>query len=346
MSNFKLYTSLHRNKIIATITPSDSVSTEFEYYFYLIKDSKIIRESSVWSGDRKQEFDDLEYGKYKVQGFLRLPNSSSEYKISAPIIITELRGEYKNFLDIPINISNEKLLKFQPSYPYSDIACISFNGNLVDLSSIQNDFDIQVFNNQGLGTTLIIGSSDLPNGITTAFSGIAKTDSKLVFGSNDLFRAPSVDDIGNFSYISLDRNRIDIGNDYFGISKLYYYFNAGYFVVANSYHLLLILLKKIGLSLEFNSKKCIANFECMDIQPLYQNFSHDMDVLHTHCLPCDMFIRIENTNLKFEEKPLRTVFSEVDSMEIDLNYEDLLNKASEEIVENINIISFSLFRID
>jgi hypothetical protein len=102
------------------------------------------------------------------------------------------------------------------------------------------------------------------NGATYLFSGITRWQDKLICGFNDIKThdiavTELCEEIGEFELLIHTEGRIELGTDFFGMCQWYYYKSEdGIFVTATSYHLLLLILKKLNIRLRLNSKKIAA----------------------------------------------------------------------------------------
>lgn len=343
--NFQIQTSVFKRNIICTLLP-EYFKEGLKYYFYLLKDDSVLQTSGEWSGNRKFEFRNLDEGVYVIQGYI-LDGDEKIYKRSKPNRVAGIDEEnrYSDF----INSDSDDFVHPSPGVFYYDFPYQSFGlitSRSVDLTSRVSVLksgidleDIQTFTNSGLGNAILFSrKTEELEGEKYVFSGISRTSKKLINGISDIVDISELreikDNIGNFSLLTIKNGCIDISSDYFGVSKLFYYQSNNYLIVANSYHLLLVLLKNADIDFSFNKDKVIANFDCLNIQPLYQNFTTHMDVFGCRMLPIDKAIQIFNGEFKLLDSEISLDMRDESSL---YQYDKLLEAAKNDIIDNIRV---------
>ncbi|MCL2400831.1 MAG: DUF6270 domain-containing protein, partial [Defluviitaleaceae bacterium] len=173
-----------------------------------------------------------------------------------------------------------------------------------------------------------------------AFSGITKNNGKLIFGDEDIIDAIDnyTNEIGEYTLIIENENHVDIINDYFGISKTFYYNKNKLAIMSNRYHLLLLLLKNLNITLKLKFDQC-AFYLTLDKVYSQQAFFRDLPIKDTYILPIDQSIRIVKTekNLLFLKTKLHNVLHNPKTFNKH-DYTFKLQQAADEILENVKII--------
>lgn len=170
------------------------------------------------------------------------------------------------------------------------------------------------------------------------FSGYAWHNSTFFFGCDSWYQEKNSikqlkDNLGNYSYLKFDKDCIEIGTDYLGFSRLFYYSNGDSLFISNRYHLLLLFIKDIGLPLGLNEKR-IENLFLSNVTLFRQIMTHDLLVDNTHLLPSYKFIRYSSKGVEFVNKPLFDLLSSPVIFD-EKKYNEIVNKAAVEIKDNI-----------
>ena len=105
----------------------------------------------------------------------------------------------------------------------------------------------------------------------------------------------------------IDENKIIMSNDFFNFNRLFYYCDNEYIVCSNRYHLILLVLKEIGINCEINEEKAILNLSSVNIQFLTQNTLSEMDIKKVYKCVNSFDISINSQGINFiENVSLRT----------------------------------------
>lgn len=239
----------------------------------------------------------------------------------------------------------EKISYFPSPYPQIDflVEVRPENTSFCDVD-IQSQTGVSFYAKDlknGKGKARIYSSKPTVN-LTSSdeiFSGYAWQKNKFLFGDIDWYAdnnsSPKQlrENLGNYTYISASDSSIEIGTDFLGFSRLFFYKEDGVFIVSNRYHLLLLFLKKSGFTLRLNQKRIEALF-LSNVTLFRQIMTHDLLIENTHLLPSFYSIKIENGNVIYKNKELFELLAVPTNFE-ELRYEDIIRKAAKEIENNV-----------
>ena len=173
------------------------------------------------------------------------------------------------------------------------------------------------------------------------FSGMGRSDTMFLLGQDDAAAVPDPrslrDTIGNFTMVYQDADQIYIGSDYFGVGQLFYYEDPdGRFAVSDRYHLLLLVLKRLGAPLRIDHEKWMADLWRYDV-PFVQIWSRDMEIEGTHVLPVGRCVRIGRDGWEILPSEIDEVLRDPGEFRPE-EYRDLLDQAGAEIMDNIRVV--------
>lgn len=261
-------------------------------------------------------------------------------------IANEVRDKYEQWINIPFENNIPKLNLYKPTYPFGNIAVIkNLKGNLGEYSQFAkiNELKIKQFG-YGESELVVLSSHEMIkdiSGKTCCFSGISRTKSNLIVGQKDFEYHHCAEQefhsqIGEYCmFVAHGDDSYALYSDYFGYNRIFYYMTDVCFVVSNSFHLLLILLKQMGCDLKMNKNKIKANF--LDASILFEtNYSWNMDIEGIKLLPVDKQIVIKGKNILFENTELYEDIRNVDVFD-EKKYEAYILNAAEEITNNLKI---------
>ena len=248
----------------------------------------------------------------------------------------EFRSEFKG-IEIPT------LGLYRPKYPFGECAVVH---NVQNLDGLFNFAKKEKMFFVALKQTAIISFEELKTdkkGVRYLFNGVTKWNDKLIYGSNDVesYDIPIIElkeGIGEFDLLTFDGEIVECSTDYFGICKWYYYKDDdGVFVAATSYHLLLLTLKSLSLSLRLNIKKTSAAMGFFSAIA-ETNFTKEMDVDNCYELPPTFKLRLSadkeamilknNLHDAIEDPP---IFKEE-------TYKSLLLSVKEDLISNMQAL--------
>lgn len=239
----------------------------------------------------------------------------------------------------------ERIPYFQSPYPQVDFL-IDMNGaakrsSIEGISDVTGvDFHKYEFGN---GNSLIFSTEkirELEDG-KGIFSGYSWSDGEFLFGNKSYFNVNGnfnniSNNLGNYSYVKISDNEVELGTDYLGFSRLFYFKDDTDFIVSNRYHLLLIFLKRIGTSLKLN-REIVENLFLSNVTLFRQVMTHDLLVENTYLLPSFKYIKFSEKGAVFCNKELfEKLASSVDYNKSD--YKKILNESAAEIRDNVEAV--------
>lgn len=333
--------SIRNNIIMAWIENEDTGEREYCYYLYNIEN--VVIEKSKWTKEIKHIFVVESEGIFCVRVYRRENGIKSSKSTDYVDYYSETtRSEFEAFCNQKkeyylINTIKPDYL-YKMKYPYKDFALVS------DGCSISEDF----IKKYGFAKkNIMIGSHciqilaehiefNVPNNYF--FSGVAKYKKSLIFGEKDISFFTRIGDhnIGNFAYMKLSRHKIQIGTDYFGTGKVYYYKEGDKYIISNNYHFMLLILKDLSIEVQLNYKLILALL-CKSGQAFQQSITREREICNAFMLPIDEFIEINGNGVCFRKKEISTVFKLEKKKDIK-NLDKLLAKGKKEIIENVGIV--------
>ncbi|MCI9371792.1 MAG: hypothetical protein HFI52_00120 [Lachnospiraceae bacterium] len=251
-----------------------------------------------------------------VKAFHKFCEQKKSYKDfnTEPYYLYHLRPPYSNFCLIHGDFQEEKAVGFGTEYGFDTI-----------LVSRESEHKIALIKEKTIDFRT--------DGVI--FSGIGKVKEKLIIGNSNISDSRASkdlsDEIGSFTYCIENNGGIAVGTDYFGIGKIYYHQDENSFVCANSYHTLLLLLKKLGKNLQVNEE--VANaLLCKMNQPFSQRFCRECEVKGIYILPVGKKIEI-GPKVEFTDTSIVQIWN-MDREITEEEYIELLKAGKEEILEN------------
>lgn len=339
---WKMNTSIHDN--IIEISGDDKAEDGDEYCYYLYDINNSLVEKSKWIQDACYKFSVKEEGAYFVKIFRKRNNNqdiiSTKY---VDYYNKSTKLEFEKYCNEKMKYSLTNNLKpdflYKMKYPYKDFAAIvSKDNRKVSCKFLSTyGFKKKVFEMSSYWVEILSDKIDIEdNGII--FSGLAKCRKVLVNGEDDLGINTEVneDTIGNFTYLKKEEGRIEIGSDYFGTGKIYYYMKNEVTVVTNNYHLLLLILRDIGEMIQPN-KELILALLCKSGQAFQQSISREREMQDVYMLPADKKLEIRKKGISIEDKNISLVFKMKKKKNIK-RYDKLLKQGKNEILDNTEII--------
>lgn len=241
-----------------------------------------------------------------------------------------------------MNIPPLKLSKLP--YPHISIGLVCFkeesalrNSSRLDCLAQENEIFLLWKGRIGIFSSQKIEDAN----VNSLFSGIAFSDNRLIFGSDDFIEENNLKDAyGEFSLLKFSEERIELSADYFGYGKWYYYEDDNIFSASTSYHLLLLILVASGAQLEMNIERSRVNLSQIGFGFTFgQQFSRQMDVRNS-------FVKMANENIIFHlpdrrlelEKTNLLEFASISSSWDESVYEDYMRKGREEICSNLHSV--------
>ena len=163
---------------------------------------------------------------------------------------------------------------------------------------------------------------------------------QLVIGDADVSRfgidAHSLkEDCGEFHLVEIDDDKVTFSADYYGIQQLFYYDSDGLYVIATSYHLLLLVLKTLGVDLSIDISRSRHMLQETD------TFASDISIEMRHCAtnsPCERF-EIDDGGVSIvRNEPLFNQLYDKGNEFDDLEYARLVAQGRDEVVSNVGMV--------
>ena len=273
--------------------------------------------------------------------------------LSSDVIIfadKKLSEEYKVFINSPCEIKPqykpfyEDLPFCKLYYPFQDFCLVLSKDKRSDVKEEIESFSKKesfIFNQ--IGDAFLLSSRPLLNkdGKQFIFSGTSRYRDKLIVGDEDIDETDGFDpqllknQIGEFFTVLFDGKKIEVFSDYLGMLKLFYFKRDDIFIISNQYHLILLLLKKLGFKLSINKQAAMANF-CNVRFYLAQSFCSQKEIEEIFILAPYQYISIINNNVSFINGDLYETLS-LPPKNCKIQYEQLLFKAKSEVIDNVRI---------
>ncbi|TCT02382.1 hypothetical protein [Aquabacter spiritensis] len=317
--------------------------------WFLIKDGRIYRRSQDWTECQKCEWLITESGLYLVQVTVWTPPHHTVLR--SPYTLYQTDSDKLAFSKFLVNDDSGAIPSLQycrSARPYSEFAAISLAPDAPDhlatvpdcLSALGLTMSVATTRKGVLGVVSRPGSEQRDNPFL--FSGSAFSKGTLYFGGEQAAEAKLAATggaVGTYTYLDCDTRRCECiaGSDFFGVGKIYYFVRSKVAIASNRYHLLLILINAMGLTGSVNKRKVEATLSCIDLQPLLQNFSSEMEIEGASLLPVDHRLRLRAGHAVLEPTGLYSMLrSELEySPSEHLRH---LNDAKAELIENVGAI--------
>jgi hypothetical protein len=339
--DFKVHANMKSETLVAEIVITHKGEEDL-FFFYLLLDGVVI-DKSGWLKSNTNKWILTKRGNYTVQGHLKR-DGLNEHKFSIPKFYSssEDEGVFSTFLEQDFDVTAFDIDFYCKEYPYKDFSLVvgdnKNESSFFDLNQSESFFCEKISHLENKTITMITEKELVDK--QYFFSGSAKSDDRLIFGDKDIECKSDLDgimgSIGNYSMVNFNDDSISIKTDYFGISKLYYYSYGSLFVVSNSYHMLLIILKYLNCDLTINKSKALANLSVVNLQPFYQNFSREMEVNDILCMEPSQYIIINDNGVSFEKSGIAESFNISEGVSPE-DYSNSLFEAKNEIIDNVNV---------
>ena len=248
----------------------------------------------------------------------------------------KFRNEFKG-IDIPT------IELYRPKYPYGECAVVHNALNLDGLSDFAKKEKMHFENLNQIAVISFDALNTDKNGVKYLFNGMTKWDDKLIYGSkdvesNEISAHDLKEGIGEFDLLVFDGETVECSTDYFGICKWYYYReDNGVFVAATSYHLLLLMLKSLNVSLRLNIKKASATMGFFSAIA-ETNFTEEMDVENCYELPPTFKLKFSaDTGALVEKNSLHDAIESPESFSLK-TYKSQLLLVKEDLISNMQVL--------
>lgn len=347
------------NKLVCNADFLTGENKDLKFVYRLRCGGRIVVECTPKTFDKTITFDVVETGLYWAEVWVNIADAEKKETNGVFVFSDEMRMNYSNWRTKNEETVLPELGLYKSVYPFCDIAVIKTENASEELKekihnfAENNGFLVNYFKNVCLLSTQQLHQDKLGN--LYVFSGVTRNKNALLVGSKDIQKFHSdiislSENTGEFCLFYKKFRKFEMSSDFFGINRIFYHKSDNLFVAANSYHLTLLILKAIGVKMHFDEEKIKASFYDTSTF-LESNFHWQMDIAQVKELPVDKRIIFfdgekeiifENTAL-YEELKNPASFDEK-------QYEDLLFKAKEEIIDNLKVTlehpDFDYVRID
>jgi hypothetical protein len=254
------------------------------------------------------------------------------------------KNDYSNFINQKNKSNTERLPLAQLRYPYQNLAVIIPKNK--DQNSEKKCKELESSENMKLYNvdSLYILSQIEPlkmNDCTLFFSGKTKYDNKFILGQNDIKKdfdsSILLNDIGYFSAIRIKNKNLEITNDYFGVCPLYYYNGNEISVISSSYHLLVLSLKKFGITLELDTSHVIPYFVSGERQQFEQLSSEYTFIKGIKKLPIHSKVNADKSGIIFKDKEIVSFMTNKITYD-EAKYQHLIAEYAEDIKKNLKLV--------
>lgn len=305
--------------------------------FYLFRDGALV-ERTPWGEAMELERTVEESGVYMVQAYLKRGDFLVSRK-SAPVSChTQAEREaFDRFLSEANEVDISAPLPFYAAKPpFCDVCLVTrTDGRQGELKVLP-----QVARLQGKAGQTSIYSNGRPaalsDGSSLLLSGSVVIDNKLYVGMEELPReltgAALADQTGQYTCAVWRGEELRLSTDFFCFKHWYYYQDESGFVASNSYHLMLLALRELGLPLSLDTQKACVTL-AGNVHTLSQNFTRHMDVAGVFQLAPEQRLVLRDGAWSVERSYLGEIFSHTAPYHEE-DYQALLDQAAGELVDN------------
>lgn len=318
--------------------------------FYLSRNGRFV-ERRPYSRDTSAVFLLQAPGEYSVRAFVRC----GEEKVAKKSVT-----HHHLHSDSPFT-SRDRSLPFTPlAYPHRDIAVITLSNRAFEptssaMKAVEEITGLQITRATVASKPAFVVhpfDAEVDAG-RTYFSGVACTNDRFIFGPRDA--GPKWNDdfegaVGDFSRIDVSARTIEIGTDYFGVGKMYYFSGQGISCAANRTHLLLIVLRAFGIELTISSSAIRAMLQA-STQVFTQSFSTSIGVEDCQSLAPGLKLSLGAGAMNIGPSAISDILEQdTDQVVGPAEYDELLAAGCSEIENNLRLAlehpDFSRIRLD
>ena len=237
----------------------------------------------------------------------------------------QYKERYKSFVE-KLNPEKGSLKYFPSKEPYYDFVCTKDTDKL-DTVGLHLNYCKQ------LGGICVYTSRLFED---TFLSGVVFDEDNLILGQDiDASYTKLSEKMGYFTFLSLENEKLVIGNDFFGLGKLFYYATGDRFIISNRYHLLLLTMKRLNEKIELDYEIILASF--FSPPAFCQDFlSSRLYVKETFCLEVGKQIEIYSDEIKYVIN--QDIYRKGNDDISDAEYRKLIQKGGDEIIRNVRSI--------
>lgn len=309
--------------------------------YYILRDGQVVYKHGIWEPIGEFSFDLMGNGIYVAQVFLK---QNSMVKIIKSHSVEYFQDIYREEFEKSCYRSGTKKKKgldfYKLSEPFVDFVVIQ-SKTPIDRIELQ-ELEFSYLNTYGDRINYCIsGKSPVEkHGKSWVCSGILSSENDLLYGDDMLDAINSLEGsktTGTYSIAEIDRNRIYISNDYFAFNRIFYYSDCDITVCSNRYHLLLMVLRELRISLKLDENKALMTLSSVRLPYLTQNMCSRMDMDGVRQCPNSYDIVLDKNGLSFNINAYGKVLRE-DTIIDEGNYRKELERGCKEIINNVNTI--------
>lgn len=338
------------DKLTVSVTvPEANQYTQYAYYLYR---GSSIAQKQLYINHSEFTFVLSEEGMYSVKVFVQTKASpSAPYEKHTQITrlhryCTEaMYAEYRAFASTPAPAGMEALPYQKYEYPYQDLLLVydkSEQTGQTQAGIAGMADELGLLHTPLNGQALVVSQQPVLRGQggAAAFSGMGRTNSRLIVGMSDIDSLACADEIsgqvGSYCLLRADASQIQFETDYFGTDKLYYLHAGPVFLASNRVHLLVLAMQALHISRVPNMVKIHAYLAHSSYAR--QNFSQELNIQDMIALRSDSRLRIDlNSGEAAVEKTALFDALNASIPYDEARYTQLLAQACEEIVDNLKI---------
>lgn len=274
------------------------------------------------------------------------------YKRTSEPLWFFLESDEREFIKCELSTNIKSLDFYNVAKPWNDFFLVRAEGKSIITGSFLDSLDFKRFKLNNDVELFTNGSINAVNNEDFFLSGITR-DSEKIISKGDELNSKNINnvtqgEIGDYTLVYTKGDKVIVGTDYFGFAKIYYYNSNGIFICTNRYHLMLMVIKELNISVNFNTEKVKASFTQANTM-LCQNFSEDMDVEGVKMLRADTRMLISESELIFQKTELYEDLISVDCY-TDEKYKKMLEQSKNELIDNIKVATntntYSTIRMD
>lgn len=325
---------------------NEKIKTKIE----IIYNHKIIK-TRGFSSDDLWTIEIVDFGMYLVRVWVMIDDEflSTFTQKSIRYYSNEMKEKYNNFIK-SINIENRKT-ELLPLYnlrkPYQNMALIYLQkygimekSIMSHIGNINAKLKLNIIMENTNEIIIAISQMDLLEN-SIIFSGKTKYEKKLILGQEDLKAGMDfhklLNEIGIYTAIYKEEEKIIFKNDYFGMYRIYMYHDKNVAVIGNNYHLCLLILKSIRMNLEFDIDETLPYLMYGERMFTEQRITHKMDVKGIEQLPITKYVVITKQGISVKNKNIADILdNSIDFCE--KGYKYYLQMAAREIIDNIELV--------
>jgi len=344
MFDFEVLVNIQENIVDASIDAAREDGDRVYYYLYLFNGEVV--QKSGWKKEFSYSFVLPQTDRYFIKAYVERNGGKVVKKSNYFDYISMAdREEFENFCNQEMSYGDVRGINpwhlYHRHHPYNDFCFIDGRVQENRMDELCNEFDFAM-ERCSLGkerSGLLIKERRLNfRQDEICFSGIGKITERLIVGnaniSEDIKEQELSEGLGVFTYCQKKKLGIEIGTDYFGVGKIYYFQDEKNFVCGNNYHMLLIILRYLDKKLSIHEEMVNAML-CKMNQPFQQRFSRECEVKGVYILPVGKKIIFDDKTV-IEDTEISKAF-ELPKEIPEEEYVSVLKAGVQEILDNAEV---------